>query len=98
MENKIKTTDLKIDDVPQATAPINKIEKFALTFDWNEQNNQLLNSNLESDFQTLDIGVLRCILYIEQRRWNHFGRPFDSKTENRLRDLIQVIREKILSR
>jgi hypothetical protein len=95
MRNTIKSAELEMKDVPLATAQIKKIKQFALTFDWNEQNDQIITENIESDFHELGIITLRSILYNEQRRWNHFGREFDKVTEDRIRNLISVIRDKL---
>lgn len=95
MKNIIKTIDLKLENVPQPNASIKRVNEFALSFDWEEQNGQLMVENLDSDFEGLEIGILRAILYLEQRRWNHFGQDYSKITEERIRELITAIREKL---
>lgn len=96
MKNILKASELKLNEVPEETVAIKKIDEFALTFDWNEQNNKLQDLSLESNFEVLDIVSLRSILYTEQRRWNHFGEDYDFHTEKRIRELIKIIREKLV--
>lgn len=95
MKNTKNTKDLKLEDVPHFHASIKKINEFALSFDSEEQKGQLLEENLNSNFESLELGTLRAILFIEQRRWNHFGEEYDKITENRIRILIKVLREKL---
>lgn len=95
MMTTISSKNLKLTDIPYPESSIKKINEFALTYNWDENGNEILQYNIDSDFCTLTISILRYILYCEQRRWNHFGREYDFHTEERIRLLIHIIREKI---
>ena len=92
---KIKTKDLTLKDVPLVGAPVIRINEFALTYDWEENGDKVLLYSLDSNFEYLDISILRLILYCEQRRWNHFGIAYDRDTEVKIRILLKEIREKL---
>jgi hypothetical protein len=89
----IKTIDLRKKIIPLSNRKISLIDMFALTFDLSEIDNQTLEVDLDSDFDTLSIPELRYILYYEQRRWNHFGRNYDTVTEKKIRQIIQKIED-----
>lgn len=95
MRNIKKTKDLKLEDIPNSNSSIKMINEFALSFEFEEQNGQILNENLNSEFDNLEIVTLRAILFAERRRWNHFGKEYDRLTEERIRVLITVLREKL---
>jgi hypothetical protein len=91
----IPTASLKLDDIPASDANWKKLAAFALTFDPREMgdygqkaadlNNALANSSLAE---------LRAHLYVEQRRWNHFGKEPEGDTMKKLREIIGLVRHK----
>ena len=91
----INTKNIKLTDIPNSEDSIRKINEFALTYDWKENGDEVLQYDIESDFDTLEVSILRYILYCEQRRWNHFGKEYDSYTERRIRLLVKIIRKKM---
>lgn len=91
----ISTKSLKLADVPDPGRSISKIDEFALTYNWDENGDKILPYTIDSEFEALTVSILRYILYSEQRRWNHFGRDYDTHTEARIRLLISVIRQKM---
>ncbi|MEZ4824835.1 MAG: hypothetical protein R3C61_00860 [Bacteroidia bacterium] len=88
----IHSNALRLEDVPQSDANINEISRFAITFDVSEVGEAGKNLSLDSDFSQLTLPELRCILYVEQRRWNHFNRAYDAQVEQKLRDIVSNIR------
>ncbi len=90
----ISTKSLKLQDIPGSQSSIKKINNFALTYHWDENEDAILQYTIDSEFEVLTVSILRYILYVEQRRWNHFGRDYDSHTEERIRLLIHTIRQK----
>lgn len=92
----IPTENLKFEDVPDENSNINRINSFAIKFDINEVSDKKINFTLEDDFENLSAIELRYLLYIEQRRWNHFGRDYDKNTEKKIRLLIKTLKNKIL--
>lgn len=95
MKNIIETAALRLEEVPESYASIKRINEFALSFDCDEQKGQLITENLDSNFEGLEIRTLRAILFVEQRRWNHFGQDYDKNTEHRIRELIKAIRKNL---
>lgn len=87
----ILTENLTLADLPTKDSSLRKINEFALSISQNELGDEVINFSLQSDFDTLTIKDLRAVLYIEQRRWNHFGEKYDSTTESRIRELISKI-------
>ncbi len=90
--NIVKSSELHLHDVPKSDSEIKFIKEFALTFDIHESHNYV---SISDKLEDLSISDLRFILYTEQRRWNHFNRQFDEKTEQLLRKLISLIRSKV---
>jgi hypothetical protein len=91
----ILTRELAMSDIPNADAPLKKINEFARTFSLGEVGNEVEEISLDSRFDDLSIKQLRYILYYEQRRWNHFGRDYDTETELRIRLLLREIKIKL---
>lgn len=91
----IKTSDLKIEQIPLPNDRISLIDAFAITFDIYESNAKMPSLSIDDNFDQLSIKELRFILYSEQRRWNHFGRDYDPHTEKRIRLLISILRSKL---
>ncbi len=79
----ILTENLTLLDLSTKDSSIREINEFALSINPKELGDEVVNFSLESDFDTLTIKDLRAVLFIEQRRWNHFGEKYDSTTESR---------------
>ena len=98
--NRISSDQLKIEDIPRSRADWSEFSAFALRFDpkvlgrigYGKQVADLNNATKDSS-----INELRAHLFIEQRRWNHFGRDPDYRTTMRLREILDLIREKLKS-
>lgn len=94
MPKFIKTKNLRIEDIPLSSADISLINTFALTFDVHEIK-VFKELNTTNDFSKLTLIDLREVLFSEQRRWNHFGRPYDLDVEKRVRECVQEIRDRV---
>ena len=98
--NHIRSDQLKIEDIPRSRADWSEFSAFALRFDptvlgrigHGKQVVDLNNATSDSS-----INQLRAHLYVEQRRWNHFCREPDYRTMMRLREILDLIREKLKS-
>ena len=98
--NHISSDQLKIEDIPRSRADWSEFSAFALRFDpmvlgrigYGKQVADLTNATRDSS-----IDQLRAHLFIEQRRWHHFGRDPDYRTTMRLREILDLIREKLKS-
>ena len=92
----IPTKSLKLSVVPNESGPWPTIGRFALTFDPAEKNPYHLEVQ---DLATLPAGSslvqLRAYLFLEQRRWNHFGREPDANTISAIRRVVALIRTKL---
>ena len=92
----ISTTNLSIEDLPEANARWSKIVKFALTFDPEEMGEYGLHAgDISRIHKDLSIRKLRAHLYCEQRRWNHFNEEPDSVALRQLWQLMEWIRTKL---
>ena len=95
MLKTISTSALKLKHVPQEMASWRDISVFALSFDPNEMGDygtkvgDLKNSGPDSSLMEL-----RAHLYVEQRRWHHFGEIPDKVTMQQIRKIIKWIRYK----
>ncbi|MDX2247948.1 MAG: hypothetical protein SF052_14275 [Bacteroidia bacterium] len=92
MPEFIPSTDLRLEHAPLSTANIHDISRFAITFNADEVGKEAWTLNLDSDFSTLSLVELRCILYVEQRRWNHYHRAYTPEVEAKLREIVERIR------
>ncbi len=98
--NRISSDQLEAKDVPRSRANWSEFSAFALRFDpmviekigYGAQLADLTNATRDSS-----IDQLRAHLFIEQRRWNHFCREPDYRTTMRLREILDLIREKLKS-
>ena len=92
---RIPTKSLALSDVPDESAPWPAIGSFAITFDPGEDDPYRLK---EQDLATLSAGNslvrLRSHLFLEQRRWNHFGREPDAAAMSAIRRIVSLIRAK----
>jgi hypothetical protein len=95
MPKTIPTSALKLEHVPQEMATWRDISVFALSFDPHEMGTygakvgDLKNSGPDSSLMEL-----RAHLYVEQRRWHHFGEIPDKITMQQIRKIIKWIRNK----
>ncbi|MFN3488303.1 MAG: hypothetical protein ACK4YV_04180 [Emticicia sp.] len=78
-------------DIPKEKAVWSKIVPFALSLDLAEI--AKTDISIESNLDTLTISDLRFILYIEQRRYNHFGREPDGETMRKIHLILDLIRK-----
>ena len=94
--SRIPTRALVLRDVPDSSADWAVIGRFALTFDPAETHGQQAR---DCDLRELgpcsSVVDLRCRLFFEQRRWNHFGRYPDPATRQLLQRLVYEIRLKL---
>jgi hypothetical protein len=92
----IPTASLKLDDVPLPESKWAKIAAFALTFDPREMG-EYAQQAAELDNVSLNSSVmeLRAHLYVEQRRWNHFGEEPSATELKKLREILSLIRQKL---
>ena len=92
----IPTNNLTLPDVPEESAPWSIIGSFALTFDLAENDPYHLK---DQDLTKLSTGgslvQLRSHLFLEQRRWNHFGREPDAAAMLAIRRIVALIRAKL---
>jgi hypothetical protein len=93
----IHTNDLTLRHVPLPNAAWKALAAFALTFDPIELTGQ--HGDKAADLSNADEGSslveLRAHLYVEQRRWNHFGREPDSVTMSKLRSIVVLVRSRL---
>jgi len=94
---RISTKDLKISDVPDVSASLHEINRFALTFDPAERNPYVpAGLGFKGLTADSDLTELRGQLFVEQRRWNHYCRMPDPETESEFRSVVERIRGKLL--
>ena len=98
MLNIIKTSDLRVENLPDLGASWRVVSRFALTFDpveigdYGEKSGDLDNICDESS-----VVELRSHLYVEQRRWNHFGDDPDDETMDGIKTIMKMLHEKVKS-
>lgn len=93
---QIATSDLKLSDVPEASADWHTIGHFALTFDPKEADPySIKEQSFEAITQDTDLVHLRSRLFLEQRRWNHFGRDPDAATIEGVQKIMSLIKVKL---
>ena len=80
-------------DIPQRNSYWRVISAFCLTFDITEKVQK--NLSIDSNYQSLSISDLRYILYVEQRRYNHFGKEPEIIIRQKIGDIIEIIRTKV---
>jgi hypothetical protein len=96
MPETISTNELVLDYVPFAKSSWKNISAFALTFNPKEMGEYGIKAgDLSNCSASSSIMELRAHLYVEQRRWNHFGREPDQATMLRLRNIVAWIRKKL---
>lgn len=89
----ISSNTLSIMDVPQRNSSWRVVSAFCLTFDTTEKVQK--NLSIDSNYQRLSISDLRYILYVEQRRYNHFGKEPEIIIRQKIDDIIETIRTKL---
>ncbi|MCG8673427.1 MAG: hypothetical protein MI867_28820, partial [Pseudomonadales bacterium] len=88
--------DLILNHIPKAGSSWKKIGAFALTFNPAEERDfELGSTSLDNVSDSLSVPQLRHHLYIEQRRWNHFGRDPDVETLKTLFFILELLRRKV---
>jgi hypothetical protein len=93
---RITTNDLQLPDVPEESADWHVIGRFALTFDPKEADPySIKEQSFEAMTPDTDLVHLRSRLFLEQRRWNHFGREPDATAMEGVRKLVSLIRTKL---
>ena len=97
MDKTIKTTDLKIKDVPDKNANWNEISKFALSFNPKEElgTEEIYSHSRMSFDRNSSLQELRTSLFLLQRWWNNRSEIIDQKTLETIRDLLKLIRAKL---
>jgi hypothetical protein len=95
----LASTELRLSDVPEESAPWPQIERFALTFDWRRgyQHYELEDQNLSKLGSSSSLEELRGHLFFERRRWRHFGKKPDPLAMQQIRRMIGIIRSKVPS-
>lgn len=87
---------LRVSDVPPPGAQWHRISSFALTYDPHEMGDYgQYAGNLDRASSGSSLSELRAHLYVEQRRWNHFGRDPDDTTMKKIQEIIALIRQKL---
>jgi hypothetical protein len=95
---RIATGDLKLFDVPEESADWPVIGRFALTFDPKKADPYSVNDqSFEAMTPDTDLVHLRSRLFLEQRRWNHYGREPDAAAMDGVRKIISLIKAKLNS-
>jgi hypothetical protein len=93
---KISNKKLSPCHIPAARANWNTVSKFALTFDgykvWGSFHACAEIANARRHDTLTD---LRTCLFFEQRRWRHFAEAPDRKAMRYVRNLIELIRERV---
>jgi hypothetical protein len=89
----IPTKSLKLSDVPNESAPMSIIGRFALTFHPSEDDPYKLNWR-DLPALSADSGLvrLRAHLFLEQRRWNHMVSEPDANDILAIRRIVALIR------
>jgi hypothetical protein len=98
MIERIKSSQLTKKLVPNFDADINIINEFAHTQDMLEYTSYSKLTYAESYGNEINLSLsdLRSLLLFNQRRFNHYGDPYDAKTEEQQRKLLTLIKEKAL--
>jgi len=92
----IATSDLKLSDVPETSADWHVIGRFALTFNPKESDpHSIKDQSFDAMTTDTDLVHLRSRLFLEQRRWNHFGRDPDAVATEGVRKIISLIKNKL---
>ena len=96
---RIANSELTLDDIPLANAPWEKIGAFALTFDGYKHWGSFEKCADIANAQKGDtLTELRTCLFIEQRRWRHFGDEPDDEAISYIRSTLESIRAKVAAR
>ena len=91
----IPTEELSLQQIPCENSDWNKVAKFALTFDPRETPHYgKLANDLKNVNESSTLAELRCHLFVEQRRWNHFGREPDPESLKKIRKILAMMRNR----
>ncbi|MUZ83936.1 hypothetical protein GOZ93_17030 [Agrobacterium vitis] len=89
---KIKSSDLKKNDIPITCKDWHRFSLFALSFDTTELNPMIIDEDeLTSLGDKLSVEQIRAFLYLQQRRWNHFGRLPDEDVIDEINKLLIIL-------
>jgi hypothetical protein len=92
----IATSDLRLSDVPETSTDWHVIGRFALTFNPTECDPySIKDQSFDAITPDTDLVHLRSRLFLEQRRWNHFGRDPDTVAIEGVRKIISLIKNKL---
>ena len=92
----IPSEKLARDDVPVAKAQWREIIEFSATFDIQSELPQGTSvSGVDSVGPESSVSELRCALYVEWRRYNHFGHYPEDQVLQQARRVLAWIREKL---
>ena len=92
----IPTKEIRASDVPEIFTAWNEIGRFALTFDPNESDPYAIkDQSFDVMTSATDLVELRARLFLEQRRWNHFGRVPDEAAMAGVRKILALIKVKL---
>jgi hypothetical protein len=92
----IKTSDLTLPHVPTESDDWHVIGRFALTFDPKEADPySIADQSFDAMAPDTELVHLRARLFLEQRRWNHFGREPDTAAMAGIRKILSLIRMKL---
>ena len=95
----ISTEQLRASDVPASAAPWRNVGRFASTFDLAGElpgGSSIAGVTDVSGSESLPL--LGCALYVEWRRYNHFGSEPDRPTLEQIRRVLDLIRLRLESR
>ncbi len=88
----IENARLAIDDVPDAAADWDAIQRFALTYNGYQANGSFeACAVIANEQRHTSLDDLRTCLFFEQRRWHHFGDEPDAGSMTYIRSLIEKI-------
>jgi hypothetical protein len=94
--SRIPTNALTLGDVPEQSSDWNVIARFALTFDPKESDPYTIkDQSFDAMTSDTDLVHLRSRLFLEQRRWNHFGREPDEVALEGIKKILSFMRAKL---
>lgn len=98
---KIASDVLSLEDLPHDDSPDwIDVVKFCATFDVQSEFGDSCSISGVHDVQpTSSISEMRAGLWVDYRRWNHFGRyPDDGVTLEKAREILNWLRDAIVAR
>ncbi len=96
LATRISNQELELELIPTPSAEWEEIGRFALTFNGYEESGSFEEcAHIANNRMTNTLSELRTCLFFEQRRWHHFGDTPDGDSMRYLRQLIDLIRDKV---